>query len=120
MKTLGRTIIALIFISLCLSLSGQGARDEYDFLKRFGIPKSAVLVDNLNHADSVYLLRGAPYTGFAYEVYADRKPLRLITLLRGLQHGPMYLWYPDGSPQMSANYHRGRLHGRFLGWYHNG
>lgn len=32
----------------------------------------------------------------------------------------MYLWYPDGDPQMSATYRHGRLNGRFLGWYRNG
>ncbi|HQO47009.1 MAG TPA: hypothetical protein PK617_02855, partial [Candidatus Cloacimonas sp.] len=32
----------------------------------------------------------------------------------------MLMWYPDGSPQMSANYVNGYLQGRFLGWYNNG
>ncbi|MDZ4181925.1 MAG: hypothetical protein U1B83_03525 [Candidatus Cloacimonadaceae bacterium] len=120
MKTLNIAVCTLIFLGIWLALPAQSNRDEYDVLKRFEIPESAVMMSNLTQVDSVFLQGGAPYTGFAYELYANRKHLRMITLLKGVQHGPMYLWYPDGSPQMSANYHQGRLHGRFLGWYQTG
>ncbi len=115
-----RILLLFIFSALFGLLSAQSNRDEYEVLRHYELPDSAVSISDLSLAEGAYLLDGLPFTGLAFERYTNQKLLRVISLRDGIQHGPMYLWYPDGKPQMSTNYRHGRLHGRFLGWYMTG
>lgn len=113
-------LFALVLVSLVGVLSAQGNKDEYDLVKSFVLPSIAVPVGDLSLENEVWLKDGEPFTGIAFERFENGKLARVLSLFRGLQQGPMYLWYPDGAPQMSATYRQGRLNGRFLGWYRNG
>ncbi|MBW6513161.1 MAG: hypothetical protein K0B87_00175 [Candidatus Syntrophosphaera sp.] len=113
-------IFSLIFVARIGLLAAQSNQAEYDLVKTFKLPQAAVPLSELNQKEEVYMKDGTPFTGIAYERFENKRLARLLSLYKGLQHGPMYLWYPDGSPQMSANYRQGRLNGRFLGWYRHG
>jgi antitoxin component YwqK of YwqJK toxin-antitoxin module len=118
----GLRALSLVFIfgAMLGILFAQSNREEYDLVKNYSLPKQAVPVKELAQADSVWLRGSQPFTGFAFDRYNNGQLARIFACKDGLQEGLMYLWYPDGSPQMSANYRLGRLHGRFLGWYLNG
>ena len=101
-------------------LFAQSNAEEFAALKHYKLPPTAIPIQDLVEKDSSFSLKGQPFSGIAYERYENLQFLRVIHIHQGLQHGPLYLWYPNGNPQMSANYRMGRLHGRFLGWYANG
>lgn len=109
-----------LFLLLLPTLNAQSNREEYQLLKSFALPKSAVPSSQITEIDGVWLKDGKAFTGIAFDRFENGKLSRVFSLLRGTQNGPMYLWYPDGAPQMSANYRQGKLDGRFLGWYHHG
>jgi len=113
-------LLTLVFLSVMGMLAAQGSTDEYELVKTFVLPKIAVPIGEITLENEVWLKDGTPFTGIAYERFENGNLSRVMSLLRGLQQGPMYLWYPDGAPQMSANYRQGRLNGRFLGWYRHG
>ncbi len=115
-----RLLLTLSFIFVLSLLAAQNNTEEYDLVKTLVLPKAAVPVTELTLTNEVWLQDGEPFTGIAYERFENGKLSRVLSLFRGLQQGPMYLWYPDGAPQMSATYRQGRLSGRFLGWYRNG
>lgn len=101
-------------------LFAQGNSEEFVALKRYTLPSTAIPIQDLVEKDANFSLKGQPFTGIAFERYENGQLLRVVHLHQGLQNGPLYLWYPNGNPQMSANYRMGRLRGRFLGWYANG
>lgn len=109
-----------IAATLFQGLYAQSNADEFAALKRYKLPSSATPIEELVEKESSFSLRGQPFSGIAFERYENGQLLRVIHLHKGLQNGPLYLWYPNGTPQMSANYRMGRLRGRFLGWYANG
>jgi antitoxin component YwqK of YwqJK toxin-antitoxin module len=109
-----------MFMAALGLLPAQSNRDEFNLLKQYELPSHAVELGQLRLEEGVHYQGSEPFSGIAYEAYPNRQLLRVVNLSAGLQHGPMYIWYPDGTPQMSANYRQGRLHGRFLGWYANG
>lgn len=101
-------------------LYGQRNSDEYTALKRYQLPSEAIPMQELTEEEGVYSLQGLPFSGIVFERYPGGQLLRVMYLHDGEQNGPLYLWYPDAKPQMSAYYYKGRLRGRFLGWYANG
>lgn len=113
-------LLTLAFFSVMGVLAAQSSTDEYELVKTFVLTKIAMPISEITLENEVWLMDGTPFTGIAYERFENGNLSRVISLLRGLQQGPMYLWYPDGAPQMSANYRQGRLNGRFLGWYRHG
>ena len=113
-------LLTLAFLSVMGMLAAQGSTDEYELVKTFVLPKIAVPIGEITLQNEVWLKDGTLFTGIAYERFENGNLSRVMSLLRGLQQGPMYLWYPDGAPQMSANYRQGRLNGRFLGGYRHG
>lgn len=115
-------LLALFFVfaALWTSLAAQSSREEFDLLRTYALPDTAVPMRDLEQAAELYLQGGQPFSGLAYERFDNGRLSRLVTLKDGQTHGPTYLWYPDGAPQMSANYRQGRLQGRFLGWYRHG
>jgi antitoxin component YwqK of YwqJK toxin-antitoxin module len=115
-----RLLLTLALVSILGLLAAQGNTDEYDLVKTFVLPKTAVPVSELTLSNESWSRDGELFTGIAFERFENGNLSRVLSLFRGLQQGPMYLWYPDGAPQMSAIYRQGRLNGRFLGWYRNG
>jgi antitoxin component YwqK of YwqJK toxin-antitoxin module len=113
-------LLTLALFSVMGMLAAQGSTDEYELVNTFVLPKIAVPIGEITQENEVWLKDGTLFTGIAYERFENGNLSRVVSLLRGLQQGPMYLWYPDGTPQMSANYRQGRLNGRFLGWYRHG
>lgn len=101
-------------------LFAQTNLDEYSVVKYYELPKTAVPFSALTEAEGIWLQDGQPFSGIAYERFANQRLQRVFNLFQGKQQGPSYLWYPDGAPLMSANYRLGALQGRFLGWYQNG
>jgi len=118
----GRLILLAMLLILAgtSSLFGQSARDEFNLLKAYSLPDTAVSMNSVVFRDSLATIDGKLFTGIAWETYKNQKLQRVVYYAKGRQHGPMYVWYPDGTPQMSVNYVRGRLQGRFLGWYAHG
>ncbi len=112
-------LLALLFL-LTVALNAQANKEEYELLKNFALPKAAISASEIVQQDGIWFKDGKPFTGIAFDRFESGQLSRVFSLLRGTQNGPMYLWYPDGAPQMSANYRQGRLDGRFLGWYHHG
>ena len=115
--------LVLLLLSLMAGtagLYGQSAKDEFRLLKQYILPDTAVPMTEIVFKDSLATRGGTLFSGLAWEKYQNQKLQRVVYYSNGKQHGPMYVWYPDGTPQMSVNYARGRLHGRFLGWYANG
>ncbi|MBP7205044.1 MAG: hypothetical protein KBA54_00850 [Candidatus Cloacimonetes bacterium] len=115
-----RLLLALFLVSILGVLAAQSNTDEFDLMKTFVLPKTAVPISELVQEGDMWSLDGLPFSGIAFERFENGNLARVISLFRGLQQGPMYLWYPDGAPQMSAIYRLGKLNGRFLGWYRNG
>ncbi len=113
-------LLLLAFTGILALLSAQSNTEEYNLVKSFVLPRAAVPVSELTLENEVWLQDSQPFSGIAYELFESGRLSRVLSLFRGRQQGPMYLWYPDGAPQMSANYRQGRLNGRFLGWYRNG
>ncbi len=112
----------LIFIfSLAFGYThAQNISEEYSIVQRWSLPPNAMLLSELSLDDNVYSYQDQPFSGWVYEHYSNGRLQRAMSLLHGRQNGLMLLWYPDGKPQMSANYAAGYLHGRFLGWYNTG
>jgi antitoxin component YwqK of YwqJK toxin-antitoxin module len=117
---LARLVLVLLFASLLGALGAQTNKEEYGLLKSYILPEKAMPASELQVVSDTYLKDNEPFSGIAFERFENGRLSRVVSLFRGKQHGPMYLWYPDGAPQMSANYRNGKLHGRFLGWYRNG
>ena len=115
-------ILFFIFTAINSSLlfAARADSDEYQALKRYDLPSSAVAFNLLDEEDGFFRYEGEPFSGIAFEHYANGNLQRVMYLHQGVQHGPIYIWYPDAKPQMSAHYRQGRLRGRFLGWYANG
>ncbi len=113
-------LLAALLLLACLGLSAQTGSEEFELVKSYVQPKSAVPIAELSLEDELYLQNGEPFTGVAYELFASRRLSRVLNLFEGRQQGPTYVWYPDGAPLMSAQYNQGRLQGRFLGWYQHG
>jgi antitoxin component YwqK of YwqJK toxin-antitoxin module len=114
-------ILLVILFSLVFSYSlAENLSEEFLAVKNWVLPKDAVPMSDLKLENDLQMFKSKPFSGVAYEKYPKGQLLRVIHYLHGKQDGLMMLWYPDGTPQMSANYREGGLHGRFLGWYHNG
>lgn len=118
----GKWSLIFFFIAVLASqgLFAQSNAEEIAALRRYRLPSTAIAFQDLVEKESLYSLKGQPFSGIAFERYENGQLLRVMHIHDGRQHGPLYLWYPNGTPQMSANYHMGRLRGRFLGWYANG
>lgn len=119
-RFMGVLLLLFIFTMLPGSLTAQKQGEDYSALKSWQLPASAVAKTDLNIVADLLYQDAEPFTGWAFERYAQGQILEAAKYQNGLLHGPCFLWYPDGSPQMSANYRSGALHGRFLGWYANG
>ncbi|MFO8145541.1 MAG: hypothetical protein R6T89_07435 [Candidatus Syntrophosphaera sp.] len=120
-KSFSISIVLICLFSLAVGLlPAQRNSEEYGLVREFVLPRAAIPFSELSLEDELYVKDGHPFTGIAFERFENEKLSRLTSYLKGKQHGPMYLWYPDGSPQMSVNYRQGRINGRFLGWYRNG
>ncbi|HQM79591.1 MAG TPA: hypothetical protein PKV12_02655 [Candidatus Syntrophosphaera sp.] len=107
----------------CISWSllfSQDIGEEYNLLKNYVLPDNAIPFNELTLQDSLYLKDGIPFTGIAYDRYENGKLARVVTFYKGIQNGPMYIWYPNGAPQLSTNYRQGKFHGWYIGWYSNG
>ncbi|HOD59903.1 MAG TPA: hypothetical protein PKH17_04085 [Candidatus Syntrophosphaera sp.] len=107
----------------CISWSllfSQDISEEYNLLKNYVLPDNATPFNELTLQDSLYLKDGIPFTGIAYDRYENGKLARVVTFYKGIQNGPMYIWYPNGAPQLSTNYRQGKFHGWYIGWYSNG
>ncbi len=113
-------LLAVLILMGASSLGAQSAKDEFTMLKGYTLPEQAVPMAQIVIQDSLAMKDGKPFSGIVWESYSNQKLQRVVHYKNGKQHGPMYVWYPDGTPQMSVNYSRGRLHGRFLGWYAHG
>jgi antitoxin component YwqK of YwqJK toxin-antitoxin module len=110
-----------MFFSLTFgSAFAQNKSEDYLAVKNWILPKDAVTFSSLKLEKEVYMYQDKPFTGLAYERFTPTQLSRAITYHNGKQNGLMLLWYPDGAPQMSANYRDGALNGRFQGWYHSG
>lgn len=118
----GKWLLLFFFTvaTLNAALFAQRTSEEYVALRRYSLPASAVEIDSLQVLEQVYYRQGSPFSGISFERYPGGMLQRVMHLRDGVKHGPLYIWYPDGSPQMSAWYVQGRLRGRFLGWYANG
>lgn len=117
-----RRLSALVFVFSLLSgaLAAQSNLEEYELVRSFVLPDSAVSFSLLDQQGEQWFRDGQPFSGIAFERFENGRLARLMQLRNGLQEGRSYLWYPDGAPQMSASYRAGRLNGRFLGWYRHG
>jgi antitoxin component YwqK of YwqJK toxin-antitoxin module len=110
----------LLFSMLFSDLYAQAQTEDYMMVKNWQLPEEAVAKSEMQETNKVLLFNGAPFTGWAYELYPEGDLLMASEYKNGLQDGLSLLWYPEGIPQMSATYRNGALHGRFLGWYLNG
>lgn len=113
-------VLIIVFTLAIGSVLAQNMSEEYLFAKNWNAPDEAVLYRELKQEDGIYLFKGKAFSGIAIEQFSPTQLSRAVTLHQGKQNGLMLMWYPDGSPQMSATYRDGILHGRFLGWYHSG
>lgn len=113
-------LLVFVFTAVSGLLFAQSNREEYELVKNYILPAHAEQASELTQEGEVWLKDGKPFTGIAIDRFTDGRLARMLTLRKGLQHGNTYLWYPDGSPQMSATYRKGQLQGRFLGWYQSG
>lgn len=126
-KRLRPIIQRLIYKLFCIFIAMLGTSflysqipDEYELMRKYELPKSAIHIGKLSETDSLTTYQGKPFSGLAYELHPKGKISFVKSFRRGIQHGQMMVWYPDGAPQLHASYHAGSPHGRFLGWYANG
>ena len=112
--------LVFVFSLLAGNLTGQSKLEEYELVRSYVLPDSAVSFSLLVQEEDAWFRDGQPFTGIAFERFENGRLARLMQIRKGLQEGRSYLWYPDGAPQMSATYRAGRLNGRFLGWYRHG
>ncbi|MFA7028934.1 MAG: hypothetical protein WC179_01460 [Candidatus Cloacimonadaceae bacterium] len=115
-----KILLIMIFSMSCSLLLSQDNFEEYNLLKNYVLPPNAISFDELTIKDSLFLKDDIPFTGIAYERYDNEKLARVVSFYEGIRYGPMYIWYPNGTPQLSTNYRQGKLHGWFFGWYSNG
>jgi antitoxin component YwqK of YwqJK toxin-antitoxin module len=114
-------ILLVLFFSLAYgSAFGQNKSEDYLAVKNWQLPQNALAFSELTLKNDVQMYKEKPFTGLAYERFSPVQLSRAVYYVNGRQNGLMLLWYPDGAPQMSANYRDGVLNGRFLGWYQNG
>lgn len=113
----------LLFLFLFLSLSrafAQNRSEEYLAVKNWVLPKEAVSMADIKVEKGIAQYQDKAFSGIAFERFDAKQLSRVVFYQNGVQEGLTLLWYPDGSPQMSAVYKAGALNGRFQGWYHNG
>ena len=115
-----KTVSLMLLLLLSLGLLSAQIVEDYQLLKSYTLPDTAVAASETVEQAGMRLYRGLPFSGITYELYANQRLSRIITWKNGVQDGPSYVWYPGGEPQMSVNYRRGKIHGRFLGWYMHG
>lgn len=106
----------LLFLS-AENLAAQRTDEEQLILKNYRLPSRAIEKSNLSVRDRVSFLEAKPFSGIAYERYANGQLRQVQQYQKGVRHGLMFIWYPDGTPQLMANYRHGILSGRFKGWY---
>jgi len=112
--------LLLALAMLSGTLYARGMSEEYNQLKDWQLPQTAVSMEDLALEDGFLRRNDEPFSGLAYELYPEGTLYRAAQYKDGKLNGMTFLWYPDGSPQMSAGYKAGALHGRFQGWYPNG
>lgn len=114
-------ILLFLFLFLTVSLVyAQNVSEEYLAVKNWVLPKGAVAFAEIKVEQGLALYQGKAFSGIAFERFDTKQLSRVVFYQNGVQEGLTLLWYPDGSPQMSAVYRAGALNGRFQGWYHNG
>jgi len=120
----GRISPSLLILFLVLissgNLSAQMGGEDAVVLRQYQLPDTAVAMAQLVEIDGIAYLDGELFSGSAYQRYANLHLSFVRRYHEGHRHGYFYVWYPDGTPQLSTSYRRGRLNGRFVGWYPNG
>jgi antitoxin component YwqK of YwqJK toxin-antitoxin module len=127
MKTF--SLLILLFV---LSLSKMNAQQD------------TVSITDLKPVDGVLTLDEQPYTGEAYFIKADGRPMVMRSYEKGIKKGLWRTWHPNGNLfkegtvidekehgeykeyyengvlRYEYHYDMGKKNGRWLGWYENG
>ncbi|MER7011910.1 hypothetical protein ABT324_10825 [Saccharopolyspora sp. NPDC000359] len=64
--------------------------------------------------------RGVPFTGEVVDHAADGTVVELSSYQDGIEHGPQFEWYPDGTKQSEGQCDHGRAVGEWREWYPSG
>lgn len=115
-----KALSLMLLLLLGLSLLPAQMLEDYQLLKSYTLPDTAIALSETVEQGDLRLYQGSAFSGLTYERYANRRLSRIQSWKNGILDGPSYVWYQGGEPQMSVNYRRGKINGRFLGWYMHG
>lgn len=80
-----------------------------------------VNIDDLDVDDDLqYLYNGEPFTGEAVETAPTGEVIALTNFRDGIEHGPQWGWYRDGSKKSEITVVNGRAVGTAREWHPNG
>ncbi len=118
-------VIYVILLALWLGGGGGTAAaenldDDQLLMRDYRLPQNAVSEKELTLRDSLMWMGGGPFTGTAFLQYDEKQLQHATQYIKGVKHGSMLAWYPDGKPMLLANYRNGSLNGKFKGWYQFG
>src|ERR1044072_4893001 len=80
-----------------------------------------ITMEDLEYDDDQRVLHhGAPYTGTAWEFYADGAVMTEQEFFEGIPHGASRAYYHDGQIESEHFHEYGRLLGPWRAWHANG
>lgn len=68
----------------------------------------------------ITLYQGKPFSGDLVAFADDGTMIELTRFENGIEHGPQYEWFPDGTQQLQGQCDRGQAVGEWLEQYPNG
>ncbi|KAL2862586.1 toxin-antitoxin system YwqK family antitoxin [Aspergillus lucknowensis] len=68
----------------------------------------------------ITLHQGTPFTGEIADYAANGTLIELTSYENGLEHGPQFEWYPDGSKMLQGQCDRSSAVGEWREWYPTG
>jgi antitoxin component YwqK of YwqJK toxin-antitoxin module len=78
------------------------------------------LEDHLINGELLVTYLGKPFTGTAFELYANGQLLGEVNFQEGLRHGVSQGWYPTGQREFENHLEGDVGHGLSQSWYESG
>jgi antitoxin component YwqK of YwqJK toxin-antitoxin module len=112
-------ILLLLFASSCK----ENMLDFVSHNKKEETQKKNILLSSKDIfiEDEVVYLKSKKYSGFIYELFANKKDSALVAAYNnGLLNGMVKKWYPNNQVMEERNYSSGKKNGKQVSYWENG
>ncbi|NND93369.1 MAG: hypothetical protein HKN45_00775 [Flavobacteriales bacterium] len=84
------------------------------------VQTDTVLISDLKPVDGILNLNGTPYTGEAYFIKRDGKPMVMRSYVKGVKQGLWRTWHTNGELYKEGHVKADKEHGEYREYYENG